>query len=130
MSDNNLPVRESDGQWKKGVSGNPAGRPLGKRAQIDILKQDLELAVRKAVTPERITAIVHKILDEAEKGSTKAAKLIFDTFLTKASSETDPGKQDQGITIRIENATFAAQSAKKEKPVIEGQFEEVETKDG
>ena len=93
------------------------------------MKQDLEFAVRSAVSPTRITAIVNKILDEAEKGSVKAAKLIFDTFLTKASTETEGDKGGHGITIRIENATFAAIAANKdEKPAIDGQFQEVKEK--
>jgi hypothetical protein len=125
-----LPVkREGDGKFAVGTSGNPKGRPLGKKAQIDVLKQDLELAVRRAVSPERITSIVNKILDEAEKGSVKAAKLIFDTFLTKASTETEGDQGGKGITIRIENATFAAVAANKdEKPAIDGQFQEVTEK--
>lgn len=130
MSDNVPIKREDGGKWAKGSSGNPVGRPLGKKAQIDVLKQDLEFAVRKAVSADRITAIVNKILDEAEKGSVKAAKLIFDTFLTKASTETEGDRSGQGITIRIENATFAAIAANKEesKAPIEGQFQEVTEK--
>lgn len=129
--DEKLPVkREEAGKWAKGVSANPAGRPLGKKAQIDVLKQELELAVRSAVTPARITAIVTKMLDEAEKGSTKAAKLIFDTFLTKASSESEQGNKDKGIRIEIVNSTYAAIAAKAEeiKPAQDGSFIEV-TKD-
>lgn len=119
MSDSGSSVttRDEAGHFLPGTSGNPKGRPPGRRAQIDILKQDLEIAVRSKLDARRIGRIVEKMCDLAENGDVKAAKLILSMSVSTAASTGDEGDKQGGITIRIENATFAATAANKEKPV-------------
>lgn len=118
MSDSNSVTKRDDaGQWLPGQSGNPKGRPPGRRSQIDVLKQDLEIAVRKGLRADRVAKIVEKMCDLAENGDVKAAKLILSMSVSSAVVPTDAAEQAGGITIRIENATFAAKAANNEKPV-------------
>lgn len=126
MSDTPADVvaRTDKGQWVEGQSGNPKGRPPGRRAQIDILKQNLEIAVRGKLRAERVAKIVEKMCDLAENGDVKAAKLILSMSVSTAAAPGDAGDNQGGITIRIENATFAAKAANNEKP-IEGRVIEV-----
>ena len=115
---------ESTGQFLPGQSGNPKGRPPGRRAQIDVLKQDLEIAVRKGLRADRVVKIIEKMADLAEEGNVRAAKLILSLAVSPAGAHGEAGDNQGGITIRIENATFAATAAKNEKP-IEGRVIEV-----
>lgn len=118
------PERTETGQWQPGQSGNPKGRPPGRRAQIDVLKQDLEIAVRKGLRADRVVKIIEKMADLAECGNVRAAKLILSMAVSPAGAHGEAGDNQGGITIRIENATFAAKAANTEKP-IEGRVIEV-----
>lgn len=90
------------------MSGNPRGRPPGRKTQIDQLKQDLEIAVRSKLKPERIVKIVEKMCDLAEGGDTKAAKLVLSMAVSPAKASDDAKDNTNRITIVVENATFAA----------------------
>lgn len=103
-------VARNSGQWIAGQSGNPAGRPKNKKNELTELKQDLEIAVRKNVSAERVARIVSKMADMAENGDVKAAKLILDKFLSNPKDSEDVDMGTGGIVIRIENATFKAQN--------------------
>jgi hypothetical protein len=126
------PARTDAGQFPKGVSGNPAGRPVGRKSEITALKQDLEVAVRRHVRPEKIKKILEKMVNKAANGNVQAAKLIFDHFLTKATDTDDAHDNSSGIRIVIENATFKAVQATQATQVVvtpvEGEFSEVEKK--
>jgi hypothetical protein len=119
-------VRNVDGTFPTGVSGNPLGRPKGKKNQLTELKQDLEIAVRKSLPVSRITKIVEKVAEMAEAGNLRAAKLILDKVISNAKDVDDTdNKGVGGITIRIENATFAAKREQTQTPALDAEFTEV-----
>jgi len=121
-------TRNTDGTFVAGVSGNPLGRPKGKKNQLTELKQDLEIAVRKALPVSRITKIVEKVALMAEEGNLRAAKLILDKTISNAKDVDDvDSKGVGGITIRIENATFKAQREQHTPQAVEAEFTEVKT---
>lgn len=129
MSDS-VPVRAPDGRFPAGVSGNPAGRPAGRKNEITALKQDLEIAIRKSVRPEQVARIVQKVVNKAMNGNLQAAKLILDKVMSNAGEPEDAQKQGGGIRIVIENATFAAanKAAAPVAPtvtVVEAEYSEV-----
>jgi hypothetical protein len=102
-----LTTRTDSGQFAKGVSGNPAGRPKGRKNEIVELRQKLELAVREHLKPEKIVKIVDKLATMAENGNVAAAKLLLDKVVPNArADEDDDGNNRGGIEIRIVNATF------------------------
>ena len=107
--------------WKPGESGNPAGRPPGTKNKLVTIKRKLEIAVREGMSADRLGRILNKVAGMAEQGDLKAARLIFDAFISKAEAGDDEvDKQSGGITIRIENATFA-----KTHPTLDAQFTEI-----
>lgn len=120
-------ARTDDGTYKKGVSGNPAGRPKGKKNELTELKQDLEIAVRKSLPLSRIVAIVEAVANRAEEGDMRAAKLILDKVISNASgTEDSEEKTAGGIIIQIKNATFASRDdISTPTTPLEGEFTEV-----
>ena len=100
--------RNSDGTFLPGQSGNPNGRPLGKKSQITELKQDLEIAIRDKVKPGRIVKIVEKMCTLAEEGSVGAAKLILDKVLSNAKDADDVKEAEGGFTFVVKNVTLQA----------------------
>lgn len=100
------PERNPDGTFVKGVSGNPAGRPPSRKNQLTVLKQDLEIAIRKNVRPAQIHAIVDRMVDLAiNEGSVGAAKLILDKTISNAKDDEDIKQAGGGVRVIIENVT-------------------------
>lgn len=98
-------IARSNGRFVKGHSGNPTGRP--KQILLDY-QRTLEQVVREHITVAKVKRILNKLVEQAENGDVKAAKLIMDKLIPNAAP--DVGDQDAGRTVvfRIENATFAA----------------------
>ena len=100
--------RDDKGKFLPGVSGNPAGRPKGKKNEITELKQDLEIALRKHVSVQQIKDIIDTMVTEAKGGSVGAAKLILDKVMSNARDADDVQDNSGGIKIIIENLTAGA----------------------
>ncbi len=107
-------VRNADGTFKKGVSGNPLGRPPSKRNQITELKQDLEIAIRQGVKRKDIQDIVDAMVAEAKNGGVQAAKLILDKTISNAKDAEEIKTEGGGVRVVIENVTVG-----REKETIE-----------
>lgn len=109
IDDKAVVLRDDAGKLLVGTaSNNPEGRPAGSKNRLVSVKRKLELAVREGMTTERIKRIIYKMSDMAESGDVKAARLILDKFISSAGGDDEVAdKLPSGITIRIENATFA-----------------------
>lgn len=108
--------REENGQFQKGKSGNPAGRPpKTRKGELTNLKQEMELAIRQHLTVDRVKRIVDRIAKMAEEGNIPAAKLILDKLVPNARDTEDAPDPGTAFVFRIENATFAA---REEKPQV------------
>jgi hypothetical protein len=70
--------------FKKGVSGNPKGRPIGSLSLRDRMKKFLELDVQVAMPDGTITSqtvldsVILSLLAQALKGNTIAIKEVLD----------------------------------------------------
>lgn len=106
MSKEQALERNPDGTFLKGVSGNPAGRPKGRKNQITELKQDLEIAVRDAISPKEIKAVVTKMVQLALEGNVGAGKLILDKVLSNAKEGEEEKEMSGGLKIIIEHANL------------------------
>lgn len=96
--------RNIDGTFKKGVSGNPAGRPKGLKNQITSLKGELEVALRENIKPTQIAAVINKMVELALEGNVGAGKLILDKVLSNAKEGEDEKDTSQGFKVIIEHA--------------------------
>ena len=110
-------TRSEDGRFVKGVSGNPAGKPEGKKNVITGLKQDLEIAVREHLSATTIKDIIDSMVAEALNGSVGAAKLLLDKAVSNAKDVEDVQKDSGGFTVVIKNLTLEQPGEPQEKPV-------------
>lgn len=98
-------IVRAGGQFAKGHSGNPSGRP--KRVLIDY-QHSLEQIVREHITADKVKRILNKLVEQAENGDVKAAKLIIDKLIPNAVPDTGDTDTGRVVTFHIVNATFAA----------------------
>ena len=116
-------VRNDKGQFIKGISGNPNGRPKGSRNRIVEQKLALEEAVRDNVSPRHIRALLKKMYDLAMAGDTAAGKFILDKFISNAKVEEASDNEDSKIQIVVKNATFKVTEGEDTKEPIQGEAE-------
>lgn len=116
--------RNELGQFPKGVSGNPLGRPKGKKNIITTLKQDLEIAIRENLSVQDVQNVVKSMLAEALNGNVGAGKLILDKVLSNAKEAEEDKEMGGGLKIIIEHATIDA--LQHSSNVIEAKAEEIE----
>ena len=92
-------VRNAEGQWIEGTSGNPKGRPKGSKNRITLLKMQTEEAWRDR-NQERLDTVLDMILQDALDGDKGARKMIFDAVISKANVQEDKSAgQKQQITV-------------------------------
>jgi len=92
-------VRNADGQFIEGVSGNPKGRPKGSKNRITLLKLQTEEAWRDR-NQARLDTILDMILADALDGDKSARKMIFDAIVSKANVQEDKAAgQKQEIKV-------------------------------
>ena len=101
-------TRDEQGRFVAGVSGNPKGRPKGKKNRITELKQDMEIALREHLSVEDIKGVIQSMLAEALNGNVGAGKLLLDKVLSGAKESEDAQDKGGGLKVIIEHATIDA----------------------
>lgn len=117
-------TRADDGTFLPGKSGNPRGRPKGRKNQLTTLKQDLEIAVRDNVSPAEVGAVVRKMTELALEGNVGAGKVILDKFVSNAKEGEDEKDSGGALKIIIENAQLEVQH-QPSTTIIESTSEEI-----
>ena len=92
-------VRNAEGQYIEGTSGNPKGRPKGSKNKITLLKMATEEAWRERNT-DRLDTVLDMILQDALDGDKGSRKMIFDAVISKANVQEDKSAgHKQQITV-------------------------------
>lgn len=99
-------AKRPDHLWKPGQSGNPSGRPKGRKNKITELKQELEIAVRDHLNPADIRKVVARMMELAIEGNVGAAKLILDKVLSNAKEADDSPDQGGTFIFEVKNLTL------------------------
>lgn len=89
------PVRDENGTFKKGTSGNPMGRPKGSRNQITLLRESLELALREEAH-DHMSDVLKMAIALALEGDRQMIKLLLDLHMSKSAPE-GGAKQDRAV---------------------------------
>ena len=117
-----LVERSTLGQFVKGVSGNPAGRPKGARNRANLLRSFLEEALLRDLSDE-IGPVIDQALTLAKSGDPKMIKLLLGDLLRgQKPSEADSEGQNSGptrISVTINNYTGAARPS---PSILDGVF--------
>lgn len=93
-------VRADNGKFLKGHSGNPAGRPVGSKNKVNILKISLEESFREG-NFEKIGEILNSVVDDALGGDKSARKLVWDACISKANLSEEKDGRDTAPQIVI-----------------------------
>lgn len=98
-------IRNENGQFVEGKSGNPKGRPKGSKNRITVLKMATEEAWRDR-NQKTLDLVLDMILQDALDGDKGARKMIFDAVISKANVPEDKSAgQKQQITVHRMNIT-------------------------
>lgn len=100
--------REQGGRFRKGVSGNPAGRPRGSRNRSTELLREL--------MQEGGEAVVRKLVEQAKSGDRVAIRLVVDRIVPRVRDEHVvrvglPEMQDAGDLVAALGAVLRSVAA-------------------
>lgn len=114
-------VRTAEGQFVKGVSGNPLGRPKGSKNKITVLKMAAEEAARED-SLEDMLRVAKLIVQQALEGDRASQKLVWDAVISKGGSSDD---KDVKTNQRIQVHTMNVHGEKLPEKVVDAEFEEI-----
>ena len=78
--ENTTPKRSAEGRWRKGTSGNPAGRPAGSRNKSTAFFEELLNGQGEA--------LIHKAIELSLQGDTRALSICWDRLLPPRKERT------------------------------------------
>lgn len=117
------PVRRTTGNpvWKKGQSGNPAGKKPGTKNKLTIYREAVLMKQEKKMLQE-FPEIIGVLMQKAKDGDMTAMKLYLERVMAaKRVAEENEEKGSQQINIVIQGAKASKIMGK----TIEAEFEEL-----
>lgn len=108
--------------WKKGQSGNPAGRPKGAKGKLTLLRQTVKDNVETELL-EDFHLVVAATLALAKEGDPTCLKIVWDRIMpAKRAIEEVTGKEDKlNINITIEGMDIKSIGGE----VVDAEYEEL-----
>lgn len=95
--------RTETGQFMKGTSGNPLGRPKGSKNRTTLLRQAIEGDMVDRLATDAID-ILEVAIELAKKGDTACIKILMDRLLpSRKAADEDTKSGVSGINIVVQN---------------------------
>ncbi len=101
-------IRDKQGKYMPGTSGNPAGRPIGHGGGPSLL---VALRKRLEAHPEEVDQIVNTLVDMARAGDLKAIEIVGDRLDGKPTQRSEISGPDGGPVINIIHADYEPEEA-------------------
>lgn len=103
-------TRNNLGQFVKGVSGNPAGKPKGSRSRSKLLREYIEEALLRDLSDEA-GALLDQAIKMAKGGDAGMMKLLLGDMLKNARTEVTDTEEDdrKSISVRVTIKNFTGQ---------------------
>ena len=114
-------------RFKKGESGNPAGRPKGSKNAITLLKQSLELQLREQAAPD-LGGVLGKCMELALDGDRQMIKLLLELHMTKGTA--DDVARTERVAIQINSHAPAVVEVIEVVPTPTEEEDNVDTQTG
>ena len=132
FSESSLPAsidRNSLGQFVRGVSGNPKGKPVGSRNRISFIKHAIEEAIVRDIAEDAST-IIRNAIEQAKAGDPDMIKFVLGELLKdvrKGGGEIDEDLLRGAKTVHVEITQYVGQaSASPGHDAVDGEFTPVE----
>lgn len=111
--------------WKKGVSGNPLGRPKGGKNKATLVQEAIKQESEHLLI-KHLPAVVEEVIRQAKEGNMQAAKMLLDRAIPvkRAVEISNKDGKEFGVKIVIEN--LVTHQTKEEEDEEEAEFTEIE----
>lgn len=112
-------IVKKDTRFKKGQSGNPAGRPKGSKNRTTLIKQAIEGQLVEELSQEAVV-VMKKAIEMAKKGDQAMIKLVIERVLPlRRATDDDDRHATPAVNIVVNTLT-----GKDEGNIIEGEVED------
>lgn len=118
-------------QFKKGQSGNKAGRPKRSRNVSTVLAEQLDKPLqfrvgdRTMVLPAR-TVLMWRLVEKGALGSLKAIEMAFKYEIARMAAEVDRNERGAGGVLVVPEAVTAEMWEQRSRALLEKRRKEVE----
>ena len=92
------------GQFLPGVSGNPAGRPVGVRNKTTLVKEFIESKLTGELEEDAIE-ILQTAIKKAKSGDNAMIKFLLGDMLSEVRREATKGTSGGAVVVTVNNMT-------------------------
>ncbi len=110
-------------RFKKGQSGNPAGRPAGSKNKLTLLREAVLMDAEELVLRDW-TKLVKKTIELADQGDSTCMKILWDRIIPSKRAVDITHTGDKSLNVTINVSKLEAEVADGDIEIIDGEFED------